>query len=379
MPGQIDELHTAAMVAAEKGFIAKITGDDEASLLMFREAYLNERMAAELLRDKLEEEPTRSVLYRSAASLALEVREFREAERLVSLALAGDPPEEICDELRDVLEQVYFGRHLDLRGLQLDAGEFQMSLVGAFTGFGIAPSDEFIVRAATTETALIRTAERLQSMPFRETGAVSNTVRDKFPIYFSVPRAASFAVSLRIGRPHQPQMVLPGFSEAWDVVEEFLECLKCFENGNEDELRNKISDEAYFNNFTGLAKRLEPDGRRIKTVGFTSVRNRNENRVALTGANARKWQPLRTKANKIQRIIGNIKAADETDKVSMPVFSVIDGTNHRHNIYVPPGMLEDIVRPLWGRTVAVVAELRNHRLCLIDVHPQDEQADNLES
>ena len=32
-----------------------------------------------------------------------------EAERLIAAALSGDPPDEIAEELRDLLEQVYFG------------------------------------------------------------------------------------------------------------------------------------------------------------------------------------------------------------------------------------------------------------------------------
>ncbi|HEX5271222.1 MAG TPA: hypothetical protein VFW33_12065, partial [Gemmataceae bacterium] len=55
-------------------------------------------------------EPTRSVLHRSAASLALECGEYREAERLIATALAGSPPETIAEELRDLLHRVYFDR-----------------------------------------------------------------------------------------------------------------------------------------------------------------------------------------------------------------------------------------------------------------------------
>jgi hypothetical protein len=53
-------------------------------------------------------EPTHSVLHRSAAVLALECSELREAERLIGRALAGNPPVDIANELRDLLlEEVY--------------------------------------------------------------------------------------------------------------------------------------------------------------------------------------------------------------------------------------------------------------------------------
>ena len=42
----------------------------------------------------------------SAASLALECGDYREAERLIAVALSGEPPDEIAEELRDLLDEV---------------------------------------------------------------------------------------------------------------------------------------------------------------------------------------------------------------------------------------------------------------------------------
>ncbi|MCL4203791.1 MAG: hypothetical protein KJ000_14920 [Pirellulaceae bacterium] len=54
----------------------------------------------------------RSVLHRSAASLALNCEEYRLAEKLLAVGLAGDPPPEIAEEMRDLLEQIYARREL---------------------------------------------------------------------------------------------------------------------------------------------------------------------------------------------------------------------------------------------------------------------------
>jgi hypothetical protein len=72
-----------------------------------RQALEHERQAAELAAPDLSLEPTRSVLHRRAATLAWQCGEFREAERLISTALSGTPPEMIAEELRDLLLQVY--------------------------------------------------------------------------------------------------------------------------------------------------------------------------------------------------------------------------------------------------------------------------------
>ncbi|OQX26499.1 MAG: hypothetical protein BWK80_10180 [Desulfobacteraceae bacterium IS3] len=105
-------LHEKAMDMAEKAFVAKLKGDTEQAARLFREAFENEAEAARAVPDLPSSEPTRSVLYRSAASLALDCNEFREAERLIGAGLAGFPPEEIAEELRVLYEKVNFQRHL---------------------------------------------------------------------------------------------------------------------------------------------------------------------------------------------------------------------------------------------------------------------------
>ncbi|MFH1116276.1 MAG: hypothetical protein V1792_20380 [Pseudomonadota bacterium] len=113
------DMHDKAMEKASKADLARIMGDAESADSFLREAYLLERRAAESLKDRLDLEPTRSVLFRSAASLALDCGELREAERLAVMGLSGNAPDEIADELRGVFERATLDRHLDLHGYQL--------------------------------------------------------------------------------------------------------------------------------------------------------------------------------------------------------------------------------------------------------------------
>jgi hypothetical protein len=76
-----------------------------------RNAFAKERTAADLVANQLDLEPTRSILHRSAAVLAIECAELREAEWLIGRALAGNPPDDIANELRDLLlEEIYSQR-----------------------------------------------------------------------------------------------------------------------------------------------------------------------------------------------------------------------------------------------------------------------------
>jgi len=73
---------------------------------LFRSAFEHERKAANLLEDDLDCEPTRSVLYRSAATLARDCHDYGEARRLIQKGLMGRPPDDIAEELRELLELV---------------------------------------------------------------------------------------------------------------------------------------------------------------------------------------------------------------------------------------------------------------------------------
>jgi phage shock protein A len=100
-----EEYHQQAMDIAERAFAGKSHRSGEVEPL-FHEAFELERRAALLISDDLDFEPSRSVLHRSAAALALQCGEIRAAEQLIRTALAGNSPEEIADELRDLLAEV---------------------------------------------------------------------------------------------------------------------------------------------------------------------------------------------------------------------------------------------------------------------------------
>ena len=95
----VTDAHTTAMEYADLAFAEAFVGDTEAYDKALWSAYSHERLAAELLRLDVTCEPSRSVLYRSAASLALQRGEFDDARRLIALGLAGSPPHEIAEEL----------------------------------------------------------------------------------------------------------------------------------------------------------------------------------------------------------------------------------------------------------------------------------------
>jgi len=111
---RIRELHEKAMDLAEEAFVAKLRGNLEQAKQLIRQAFEGEAQAARLVPNDPSSEPTRSILYRSAASLALDCNEFDEAERLIAAGLAGNPPKEIAEELKELSEKVNLQPHRDV-------------------------------------------------------------------------------------------------------------------------------------------------------------------------------------------------------------------------------------------------------------------------
>jgi hypothetical protein len=99
----VEILHREAMELVDQAFLARQRGDATTAVELTKAAFLVERGAADLVANLFELEPTRSVLHRSAAVLAVECSELREAEKLIARALAGNPPDDIANELRDLL------------------------------------------------------------------------------------------------------------------------------------------------------------------------------------------------------------------------------------------------------------------------------------
>jgi uncharacterized protein (DUF305 family) len=100
---QIQALHQQAMDLAEAAEVAKLRGEISEVNQLLQRALEKEAQAAHLIAGNLDAEPTRSILHRSAASLAIECGELAQAKQLIANGLTGNPPKEIAEELKDLL------------------------------------------------------------------------------------------------------------------------------------------------------------------------------------------------------------------------------------------------------------------------------------
>jgi hypothetical protein len=353
---EVGQLHRRAMELCDRALLARTTGDQDLAIELFRESFETESRAAALVVGDLALEPTRSILHRSAATLALDCSDFRAAERLIAAALAGNPPEEIAEELRDLLEQVNFGRHLDLRGLRLAPNEIQLSIAGKKVGFGIILSEEFVDRVQATEKMILRTFERRMGRPFREAGPALKEISKNCEVYLSTPRAGSFAATMRVGLPDRTP-ALAGLEfitidEPEQIIDELTECLDSYIRGDDERLGLLITDPAYLRNFIALADQLLPDGENISQVGFTVSRDRHTKSIALIRRERPKQRTESAAENGHLSVVGRLLFADATS-ASANRIKVVDDEGKTHLFDVPEGMMADIVKPLWEDRVEV--------------------------
>ena len=366
-----NDLHRRAMDAAALALMERMHGNTEQERAHF-ELALDLELAAIA---KLEEpvEPTFSVLHRSAATLALDCNQLRRAEKLVATALAHEPPPEIADELRDLLEQVNFQRHLELRGVVLREEEFQLSLSGPDVGFGFVSAAEFQKRIGDSSRLIHRIAERKSNRPFRERGKPDSSIVSQLEPYLSLPRAASYSVTLRFGRPAR-QLPLPDMDmlATSEVLNEFMDLIGLLNDATVSDIRERIPDPAYLKNFLGLAKNLAPDGDRIRQVGFTTITKSGTRFESITKPKSELPPPTvidppHDETNPIE-IRGTLRYAESIKKNQI---KIIDSQDKPHTIDVPEGMMNDIVRPMWDLEVRVMGLRKGGSVILQDIQEEE--------
>ena len=360
--------HDRAMDLAFLADRSKAAGNLDEAGRLYAQALESELTALRVLQDPTP--VTFAVMHRSAAWLALECDEIRLAEKLASAGLAGDPPSEIADELREVWEQANFHRHLHARGVVLSDHEIQMTLSGPGVGLGITEWPAYRARVDDTLKMITRITERKADRPFRHRGPPEAALRNYLSPHVSLPKAASYSVSIRLGsgQLELPEVLdLPALPE---VIHDFLTIVENVNGSREDQLQELIPDDTYRRNALALAKQIAPDGASIKQVGFAASGVEGPRMVGFTRTRKDVQPPAIAPAPEEEEegveIHGTLLFADARS-TSNEIRIVADDGEHR--VKVPPGMMDDIVRPLWNSVVSVRGVRRGKSVTLTEIDP----------
>jgi hypothetical protein len=102
----ICKLHDDAMLLMNEAILLEKENKFEEAKLKFLDACNIELKSASLVEKLPENEPSRSILYLGAASLAWRGEDFEFAERLISEGMNGYPPEQVKKDLMKLLSAI---------------------------------------------------------------------------------------------------------------------------------------------------------------------------------------------------------------------------------------------------------------------------------
>jgi hypothetical protein len=100
------ELHIKASLLSQEAFMCIVNDKKEESISLYEQAFELERQAALSLLNREDIEPTRSVLFRSAAALAKNCHRYKDSEKMIAYGLLGNPPEYIAEQLREIYDDI---------------------------------------------------------------------------------------------------------------------------------------------------------------------------------------------------------------------------------------------------------------------------------
>ncbi len=103
---KIEITHNQAMDIAEKAFIQLNNGNEEIAKSLFHQAYLLEKEAAFSLMKNTSDALAKTILLKSAASLAHNCDNFFDSREHIKQALNCNPPENLEHELNEMLAEM---------------------------------------------------------------------------------------------------------------------------------------------------------------------------------------------------------------------------------------------------------------------------------
>jgi hypothetical protein len=351
-----EDLHLKAMEFADSAFIEKRKGSLEKSGDFYSLAYEYESKAAMELKYNFDNEPIRSILFRSAASLANLCGKKEEAEKLIAWGLIGNPPASVKNELQDLYEEVTSERHFIEKGFELSNEELQFTMVTSDNMPGFAPLKEFKDRIEKINNIITRSIEYDHKQPFRASGPVNKDIDSNYEIAIYIPRAASFAVSFKVIRKKNelfPDYNLDG------LINKLQDSFELYKQKDEKGLRTIIDNDDYFNNFKYNMMKIEPNGKTIRKVGFTTKSKSvifDEIKSFVPENSTGIEYSLTIVEEKFRSFTGILSVADDSGKHGK-IYTTDHNGKKSPTVYVPKNLMQDIVRPYFGSNVILFCEV----------------------
>lgn len=342
----VRELHEKAMVAVQNAIVEKEAGNITLSKKLYQDAFELEKKAAHKLPKEQKSEPTRSIIFRSAASLAFQAGRFQESTQMIGEALSGYPNKRTFNELNILNEEVKLAIYNEENHYETSPDQFIFHLTGNAVSYGSIYYKEFLDRIDALQKLLRKTGSRLIDIPF-------SSKKEFLVPSFHSPKSGSFSMKISLTIKHEDSGQTDLVSCPTNVINEFIDCVRLAQENNDTELFERIEQESYLDHFLTQLKKIAPDGDRITSVDFIL----NDGMVSLKRLS--KTIPIGRAI--VPDEIGEIVLEDinitgildyASSRSGGDTIGITDNDNKRYDIKIKEG-IEDYVRSYYKKHVCV--------------------------
>lgn len=364
---KICELHDHAMLLMNEAFSLKAKKDID-TCAQFLLACEYEAESAYLVEKKIENEPSRGMLFLGAASLAWNGQDYEQAERLVAEGLSGFPTERVKTDLRKLLDDIKFSMATEKATGQLDEAETEIRLYGNEVGFGRISAHVLIQKIDAIEKIISRTTQRKYGLPF-EKHPKSRDGHPEFNIDIEWAEAGSFGLKIKLSRKrNEPISLLQ--PEAKDILSDVISSIELINTGKIEKLKEHINNEDYLVHFISQAKELAPDGKNLSNIGFItqdtniSLKNNRKKISTILKENIKKeFSP----EERIQTFRGYLRVSDGLrDEFIIKPENTSDDISIKIKVR---DALDELAKKYFGDLVEATCEKKGKFYHLIDISP----------
>ena len=100
------DAYIKASLLSQEAFMCIVHGKEAEAIPLYEQAFELERQAALSLLNRDDIEPTRSILFRSAAAIAKKCHRYRDSEKMIGHGLAGNPPDYVAEQMREIYDDI---------------------------------------------------------------------------------------------------------------------------------------------------------------------------------------------------------------------------------------------------------------------------------
>jgi len=257
------DLHDRAMAIVDEARQAERNGDRKEFIELLRTACNLEQQAARSLEPLPESEPTRTVLFRSASSLAFQAEDYQQACTLAFDGLTGSSPEEHAAELLEIVAEAKFRLHLIAQNFQVPTSEITLTVRGPHVSVGMAPAKQTTQILQRVEKLLRERVETLfKSKIDADRKEYPLGSAKLFDVFIRQLAADEFAVAFRLGL-HQQLSLFGTVSTGDQLIGDFMRDLQAaIDAGHAKSKADK---------FSVAALKLEPDGKEVTSIEITAI------------------------------------------------------------------------------------------------------------